>query len=402
MMMIVFGLPLSRAMMSIGMIVLVVLAILQPDYTEKFRQFIKTPPFIAIIAFYLLVVLSGFWSENKVAYLNSVRIKLPFVLMPLAFYVITPIKEKGFVLVLKTYFWLVVVSCAWSMIHLVVNYNEVVQSYVVGRVLFTPVNHIRFSLMCVMAIVVAAFLLREKHITGKASRIIYGVFMAFIIGYIHILAVRSGMLALYVVSLIIVVQYILQTKRYFALVVLAAAMIITPLLAYQFSETFQTKYRYMKYEVQHYMVGDYTIIGSDIRRMLSIQSGIAVGNENILLGTGYGDVTNETYKKFEVLFPELTDESKKPPHNQYVYTYAGLGLFGLLLFLTSVLLPLFYKKAYRNMLVLGISLIAITSFFTEYMLETQVGVAFYTFFLLLPLCIHLQKPAIKPVSDKIF
>jgi O-antigen ligase len=394
-MMIVLGLPLSRAMMSIGMAILVILSMFQPNYNVKLMRFLQLPPFIAITAFYLLVVISGLWSEDFPAYLNAIRIKLPFLLLPLSLYVLMPISEKALFIILKTFFWLIVISSFWSVFYLLMNYTEITASYAYGKVLFTPTNHIRFSLMVVMALVVGYYLLKNNFLEHSWKRKILFVAMIYLVAFLHVLAVRSGLLAFYTAATVFAMMYAIERKSYVvigtAFVIIAA--IIT--LSINLSPTLNMKYRYTKYELQNYFGGNYNIVGSDVRRLLSIRSGIEVGNDNKLLGVGYGDVKSETQKQYDKLFPQIPEENKKLPHNQFVYVYAALGIIGVLLFLASFFLPLFYRGAWKNILIMGISIITFTSFFSEYTFETQVGVTFYTLFLLVPFCIHLQQPVLK-------
>lgn len=394
-MMIVLGLPLSRAMMSIGMIVLVVLAFFQANYNEKFLKFIKTPPFIAMVGFYLLVLASGFWSDDKIFFLERIRIKLPFLLLPLALFVIAPIKKEGFVLLLKTYFWVMVLCIIWSVSHLLAGLDGVLNLYAMGKVLPTPVNHIRFSLMAVMAIITAYYIWKKGFANSSAEKTLMLIFSVFIILYIHVLSVRSGILALYVASIILALKHVVETKHYKLLIALFICVTLLPVLAYNFSPTFKMKYNYMVYEMSHYKAGDYTIIGSDVRRLLSIQSGVEATENNVLFGVGYGDIQQETYKVYAHKFPTAPEESKMLPHNQFVFIYTGLGIVGLIVFLLSFFIPLFYQRTYTDDMVLGISIVMFTSFLSEYTLENQLGVAIYLFFLLLPLCQHLNNSFVK-------
>jgi O-antigen ligase len=394
-MMIVLGLPLSRAMMSIGMIVLVVLAFFQSNYNEKFLKFIKTPPFIAIAGFYFLVLASGLWSDDKIFFLERIRIKLPFLLLPLALFVIAPIKKEGFLLLLKAYFWVMVLCIIWSVSHLLAGLDSILNLYAMGKVLPTPVNHIRFSLMAVMAVITAYYIWKKGLANSSTEKTLMLVFSVFIVLYIHILSVRSGILALYVAAIILALKYVVETKKYKLLLAILITVTLLPVLAYNFSPTFKMKYYYMAYEMRQYKAGDYTIIGSDIRRLLSIQSGVEATSNNVLFGVGYGDIQQETYKVYAHKFPTAPEESKMLPHNQFVFIYTGLGIVGLVVFLLSFFVPLFYQRAYTDDMVLGISIVMFTSFLSEYTLENQLGVAIYLFFLLLPLCQHLNNTAVK-------
>jgi O-antigen ligase len=390
MMLIVLGMPLSRAMLSIGMILLTLVALLQIDFTEKIKRFYSVTPFIAIHAFFFLIVLSGLWSDETTFWIERVRIKLPFLFLPVAFYILMPIERKAFLLLLKTYFWLILLCCIWSLLHLFADFKNIAVSYASGSVMFTPVNHIRFSLMTVMAAVIGLELLSEKYGAVWKKGIVIAAVIIMIV-YLHLLAVRSGLLALYMVSLVLLVKYILQSRKYWVAVVAVVLITTTPFVALRFFPTLENKFHYMRYDLQNYFSGNYEIFGSDTRRLLSFRAGIEAGNEKPLLGHGYGDIKKAVADSFQKKFNTVPETNRLMPHNQFIFIYVGLGIVGLLIFLYSFFIPLFYNRNWNNTILLSLTVMVFTSFLSEYTLETQIGVAFYLFFLLPSFCLETNR-----------
>lgn len=384
--MMIIGLPLSRAMLSIGIIFLLVVSLLQKDLKEKFILFIKNPALLGLTFYFIYILFSGLWSENIIFFLDRIRIKLPFLVLPFAFFVMLPIKKEAYNVLLKTFFLIMVMSCFWSMFPLLTNYESVIQDYIVGKVLRTPIYHIRFSLMAAMTVIIGFYLLKENLFYFRIEKILLLVFTIFIILYIHILAVRSGVLALYISSFVLLLKHLLELKYFKVLFIAIIGFFVFPYLAYQLSPTFKTKYHYMKYDIEQYTSGNYNMVSSDIRRILSIRAGIDATKGNSTFGVGYGDIEQATFASFDSKFPDAPKENRMLPHNQIIYTYTGLGWIGIVLFMTIFLIPLIYKKAWKNDLVLAIHIIVFSSFLSEYTFETQIGVAFYLLFLLLPLC----------------
>jgi O-antigen ligase len=228
--------------------------------------------------------------------------------------------------------------------------------------------------------------LKENLFYFRIEKILLIVFTIFIILYIHVLAVRSGVLAFYVSAFVLLVKHLIEVKYFKVLFAAIICFLIFPYIAYQLSPTFKTKYHYMKYDIEQYTSGNYNMVSSDIRRILSIRSGIDAAKENSTFGVGYGDIEQATFDSFDSKFPNAPKENRMLPHNQIIYTYTGLGWIGIVLFMTIFLIPLIYKKAWKNDLVLAIHIIVFSSFLSEYTFETQIGVAFYLLFLLLPLC----------------
>lgn len=382
----IIGLPLSRAMLSIGIIFLFIVSLLQKDLKEKFILFFQNPALLGITFYFIYILISGLWSDNIIFFLDRIRIKLPFLVLPFAFFVMLPITKEAYNVLLKTFFSIMVLCCFWSVYPLLSSYENVIQDYIVGKVLRTPIYHIRFSLMAAMAVIVGFYLLKENLFYFRIEKILLIVFTIFIILYIHVLAVRSGVLAFYVSAFVLLVKHLIEVKYFKVLFAAIICFLIFPYIAYQLSPTFKTKYHYMKYDIEQYTSGNYNMVSSDIRRILSIRSGIDAAKENSTFGVGYGDIEQATFASFDSKFPNAPKENRMLPHNQFIYTYTGLGWVGIVLFMVVFIIPLVYKKAWKNDLVLAIHIIIFSSFLSEYTFETQIGVAFYLLFLLLPLC----------------
>lgn len=389
MMLIVIGLPLSRALLSMGMSVLIITALFQQHFLEKIKNLYHVRTFAALHILFLLVVLSGLWSEDKIFWLERVRIKLPLLLLPASFYVLMPIERKALLIIHAAYFWIIFLCCLWSTTFFIADYQNILQSYSKGNVMFTPVNHIRFSLMTVMACVIGIELLQENY-RSRWVRAVIIIAMAAMIIYLHLLAVRSGLLALYATAFTLTGRYIIQTRSYRLGIFLLIATILLPLCAFYFSPTLKSKLYYMRYDLENYFSGRYDVFGSDTRRLLSFRAGLIAGHERPWFGHGYGDVRRAVIAVFEEKFPSVPEKNRLMPHNQFIFTYVGLGVVGIVVLLWSFFSPMCVKQSWNNIVLLSLTVMIFTSFFSEYTLETQIGVAFYLFFLLTSLTRQLK------------
>jgi O-antigen ligase len=117
----------------------------------------------------------------------------------------------------------------------------------------------------------------------------------------------------------------------------------------------------------------------------SYQAAIKVWREHPLLGVGKPDLEGEMAKHYAMLYPEMGEEFYIQPHNQFLYNLASYGLIGLAIFCISFFYPVWWARCKPIPLLVahyvGIGL----SFLVEYTLETQIGLAFVVFFLLLAL-----------------
>jgi O-antigen ligase len=102
-----------------------------------------------------------------------------------------------------------------------------------------------------------------------------------------------------------------------------------------------------------------------------------------LLGVGTGDVKDALISEYDKQTVDEFTIKKLNAHNQYLQTFIALGLAGilvLLILLCTITILLGYNKMYDGTLLTVI--IAFNMLF-ESMLETQAGVVFIAFFLML-------------------
>jgi O-antigen ligase len=100
-----------------------------------------------------------------------------------------------------------------------------------------------------------------------------------------------------------------------------------------------------------------------------------------LIGCGLGDIRDLNTQIFREKYPDVT----KPiiPHNQFLYLLAATGILGFLLFLILWIFPLWKFKKIAHPFLWGIYTLMLLAFQVEAVLETQLGVAFCIFLILL-------------------
>ena len=109
-------------------------------------------------------------------------------------------------------------------------------------------------------------------------------------------------------------------------------------------------------------------------------------NNNVLLGNGIGDANDEIYKAYINLGLDTYAERKYNAHNQFLQTYGGLGLFGVVVLLTIFGYGLFVFIREKNFLGILFVLSSLLVFQTESMLERHHGIALFVFLM----CISFQ------------
>lgn len=377
------GFTCSRAMVSIGMIGMVAVAVFSNHPKTLFDNFFKRNELWVLSLFFWIVFVSGLYSEDKNDWLNWVRIKLPYLFLPLAFAGIKKLSDRTFVAVLYVFIGTFFVSTTVILFNYYQDYRHITESFLRGNALAIPYSHIRYSLMLAFSFFGCLYLLRQRmYLFSSAEKYLQIFCAAFVFVALHILSVRSGLLALYLGLCFMVVHFLIAEKKWLWGVLLMAAIALLPYLAYQFIPSLHNKINYMRYDLGEYKKGEINN-KSDAMRLASMKVGIDIWKEHILLGAGAGDLKNECAKFYERDYPSVSPENRRLPHNQFVWMLATTGIAGLLIFLFAFFYPFVLTGLHKQWIAVVFYLSLFSSFFTEHSLEEQMGTGFYLIFLLL-------------------
>jgi O-antigen ligase len=119
---------------------------------------------------------------------------------------------------------------------------------------------------------------------------------------------------------------------------------------------------------------------STASRIAVWQAALEIISENFMTGTGTGDVKDALIKKYSEKGMSFAREMKLNAHNQFIQTFAAVGVIGFIILLSSFFFTTLYAWKRKKYFYLIFLLLAFVNFTTESMLETQAGVVFYAFF----------------------
>ena len=338
---------------------------------------------------FLLVLLSWPWSEDLGYTLERLRIKLPFLVLPFAFSGMPVLQRREMLTVMYFLLVLMGVTSLYVLFEFADRYEEVMAEIGRGGHLPTPSNHIRYSLMVVLAIFGGVFLWAEPYrFRWRGERWLVGGLTVYLFLFLHLLSVRSGLLSFYAAALVLVAARVLARRKYLTGLALAVVLAGLPVLAYRTVPSFRLKVDYAYWDYLQFRQG----IGGgypDAERLTSILVGLEIGRAHCWTGVGAGDLRRAVREKYAS--SEWADYSFRMPHNQFVTLFAGTGIPGLLLFLFGWFFPLLYRGNYRQPAFLAFHAVLFLSFLVENTLENNFGVSLYLFFLLTGLS-HLSGP----------
>jgi O-antigen ligase len=342
---------------------------------QYFYNFWKNKPLVALTVPFLLVLISGLWSENAVYWLERTRIKLPFLILPLAFANLPPLSRRQFSTIFYVFLIAFSVFCARHLFFYAQHFEDVNKGLGQGIPISTNWNHISFATMAVFAFLGGLALWSEKfYWKNRAERVLIAVLTIFLFIALHILSVRSAILSLYLCLELIFIQ-----KRW--KIGLLSLLILTtiPSIAYRTIPSLRQRIDYAIWDFGQYKQGD-LVQKSDSERITSLKMGFAAFSQNPILGVGYGDIMDEIGKQYKTNFPQL---NTKEPHSFWLFSLVGTGVVGTLFFLMAFATHWFYEKRYQNVL---FSLLHVLILFTnsiDFVVEGTYGAVFYAFFVAL-------------------
>jgi O-antigen ligase len=379
----------ARALPSIAIIILVISSLLQifnlknRINTGRLQNFL---PFIIIFLIFLLSTIitdEGNWQYAT----DQLILKLQYPAFALAFILLPPFSERAYQNFFFFFFILVLGTSFFTLYYfLVSDKGNLIEDYSKARILLTVIDHVRYSLFVCLAIFLGIYLLVKKY-KGKNTLLYWLIFMGtiFLALFLHVLAVRSGLVAFYAIFILLAV-YFLSGKHYKASIFIVAMIIFSVIFSFKYIDTLKMRYQYTLYDLQ--MSENLNASGNDYsisRRIIANKVAYDIFREHPILGVGEGNILSYIYKQYALKYPYIRTENILDPHNQFLRQLACTGIIGFIIFIVCFYYPLFYKKNYRHIPLLVIYIIASISFLVEDTLDIQLGLSFCLFFIMINL-----------------
>ena len=332
---------------------------------------------------YLSLLFSFFYSDDYGYLWERLQIKLPLLLYPIAWANVGKFSESQLKLIFYTLVVTIVVSCCGILIYYFIHFEEVNQLYLQSKIMPGPINHIRFSLMAVItAYLIYYFLATYRCIMNELTIKLLVMAAIFLIIFLHIYSVRSGILGLYIVIFICLINYVVKSKNYKNTFLAAGFLMFICLTSFLFSPTLRNKILNTKKDVQVYQNNQDPNYNSLSTRVVSYKVAYQIFKEDVWWGCGLGDLEQKNINQFRTNYPTIV--TPIIPHNQFIYYLAAVGIVGCLVFLLSFTAFFWVNRLYTAELMQISYITLLVAFQFEAMIETQVGVACTIVILFLP------------------
>lgn len=311
--------------------------------------------------------------------------QLPFLILPMAFWLLPPLSSRALRHAYLLFYYLVVVSALGSTGYYLMHSVEINQLYYQSQIMPTVPDYIRFSLMVTLAIAIGGLFLAKNAVLGR-HRLLVLLATTFLILYLYLLSVRSGLVAFNVLG-IVALLWLLVKRNYRQVFVIGGILLVMPWLSFLCFPTFHNKYYNTQDDVSRVeevsSANNFSLVG----RVYSYKVGFQIAQAHPLIGVGKADMEDEVAVYYQTDFPAIKPSAYLLPHNQFLYYLVAFGGIGLVLFIVCFYYPFYWAWAKAGPLMVTQYLITSLSFLVEYTLDQnpQVGLLFALLFLLLPL-----------------
>jgi len=366
------GVYYARAAVSIGTGALACIALVTVVQRGQFQRLLNSKYTIALMSVFLVFLLSGINSANTQEWLSRLGDNLPFLAVPAGVWAYGSLGKKQISVSIGIFLVITTLSSVIVIGDYLFHTEEYNQLYKVGKTIPTPIIHVRYSFFLALAAVLAAGLMLDDYIRVKWKRIALMAVGLWLIICVHILAVRTGIFALYGAVLTLGVLHTVYTRRWKVMLITFAGMTAMIVGSVLFLPSVSNKIQYVLHDLKVLREQGVSPEYSDNLRLISIIHGMEIFVDHPVAGVGVGDVEDEMQLKYEADTAMIPAERRFPPISQYVFWLAAFGLLGTSALIGLLLFPVI-RHGGKTYLLIGIYALTGLSFLAETSIQLQLG-----------------------------
>ena len=344
-----FCLPISRAGVSLSIVLIFLFWILEADFKRKFYE-IKINYFImAIFIFIIYSLIAVLWSSDKIFALEYVKKYYHFLIIPIIF---TSLKKEYIDKVFSAFLLGMLIS--------------EITSYGIFFELWTKqgvspndpspfMDHSNYSTYLAFTV----FILMHKIIytDDLKWKFAYSIFFLFSTSNLFLNGGRTGQFSfLIALCLIGFLNFKNKIKATILFLILGTTIFIS---AYNISPVFKDRFDYFLHDIE-VMVYEKDFSNSFSLRVALWISGLEASKDNLIFGSGIGDERdNAKYmlQKFNIKNDSFKQDTENSIdfHNMFVQYLVQLGILGLIILITIFYFIFKVKikdKTYKNLLLI--------------------------------------------------
>lgn len=358
------------------------------DFHRRLRSFLVLP--ILVYAIHLLSLVT---STNFSGAVFDLQLKLSILLLPILF----PFQRLNYAKNLRKFLLTFIIGCvvaslyylgyacyrSFSIVNSVLVFNPVPaywwNNYFLSYELSYLIHPSYFALYILVALLIVGLEVKRWWRKTLVVRVVSIGAVTVLMVTLILLQSRAGILGLVLLGAALFVKFIIGSKRYFLGVAIMVMMFFLVFIVL-------SRFNRMMYTAKSLETAALTGLqnpnkedGTTIRIWIWT-SALSIIMDHPIFGVGTGDVRNELQKQYKLRGMTTSAQFRHNAHNEYLETWLGTGIFGLLALLAMILLPLWVGIKKGDWLVVGFLSLCSVSFMFESMLNTIAGVGFFAIF----------------------
>lgn len=367
----ILGLFFSNALMSISTALFFLVQLIHHILNKDKKKWVLLQ--YGLLLIFLVYSLWSIYSITNVKTgIHSIVAKFGFLILAIIYGSIT-IKKKYIIYYMYFFIGLLILISIIDYIILLSDFAAWQLRYTKGSVLPTFIHHSKMGFLIVVAII-----LLWQQTPNKLNKHFYVsiVIIVYLIIYLHVLAVKTGLICYYL-SLFFWIVYKLVNKEWYY-----AFLLLVPIFLYKISPTLQQKVNYFKYDLQQYKTKE-ILNYSDARRLLSYKIAYQIYKEHLVFGVGLTNIKTETAIKYKQQFNYFNNETMMYVHNSYLHILASCGTIGFILYSIGIFLILTFYIITKQRLIFVVLLLFLLCCCWDAFTEQLAGLSIFYLIILL-------------------
>jgi O-antigen ligase len=381
----IISLFLPRSFLSISLALFIIISFLHKGQLKQLQHFLSSPLLSGMTLLFFLPLVSGIWSQDKQEWMDVLRIKLPLLLLPIAFAGPINFSNKEWERLAFIFLIVVTIGTFWSISQYFMDMNRIHEGYLKSKMIRTPLDddHIRFSWLVSVSIILGGwiFLLNRK----TYSKFYFSLFLileTWLVIYLHILAARTGIFCFYAMLLLLAGWFLFKRSKLRAGIGIIILIVVLPMASWFIFPTFQNRIKYVLYDASYIRKSTYLPGSNDGRRYFSIKAGLNILSVNPVIGVGFGDIPDEMNTWYGDNIPQMLEKDRLYPSSEWLVYGVGCGIIGVIIFSAVMLIPFFTRNNRNQILWLLLNVSVLLTLLFDIGLEVQYGVFLYSFIVL--------------------
>ena len=359
------------------------------DFAARLKTVGKNYLLVSFILMYFVEILGLFYSSNYVMAFSSLEKKLPLLLIPLIVLTSDDLRCKKLDMLLKCFVGSVTLASVVCLIQAVhrnnyfdvfTNPNWFYFSYS-DLTEILGIQPIYFSVFVSFSFFVVVFHGKKDWSLGSRMRALLCFFLGgFLFVFLTMLSGRTAIAATLLILIAITFVFFQRRKRLLVgllsvvSIVLVSGLLISqlPIVRERFLEALGMN------KTSDWVYGDpQKTQPLPEARLIKWKAAFNIIQDNWLIGVSSGDAQDELNTQYGRLGFQAGMNEQFNTHNQFLQTWVGSGLTGLMIFAATLILGVVKSIKDKNHLYLVFIVIFCICCITESMLERQFGILIY-------------------------